>query len=80
MSNENPHTDNTGVLFFNSEEWRMEKPGRPEYTGEATVNGVRLRVAAWDKISKKTGKQFISLAFSIPQNDNPKPEQRKGGK
>ena len=56
--------DLSGVLFKNTEK-KTEK--HPDYQGDATINGQTYRLAAWIKTGKK-GK-FMSLAFSIPKED-----------
>jgi len=67
MSAEKPHNENTGVLFTNSDAWKKEKAGRPDFSGEITVEGKRFRLSAWNKISKSTGRAFLSLALTEDQ-------------
>ncbi|MFQ5622417.1 MAG: hypothetical protein ACE5FS_03375 [Paracoccaceae bacterium] len=52
------HSENTGTLF--KAEKKTDR--HPDYTGTATINGTRMRIAAWIKDGKK-GK-FLSLAFT----------------
>lgn len=73
MSAENPHRENSGVMFFNSPKWIEQKPGRPALGGECTVGGKRYRVAAWIK-ELPDGREFFSLSFA-----EPKPQEAKGG-
>ena len=51
---------NSGTLFKND---RKEKPTHPDYTGEADIDGVPMRISAWIKEGKR-GK-FMSLAFKL---------------
>lgn len=75
MSAERPHRDNSGVLFVNH---RRHTDKSPAYEGEATVAGVRYRMAAWEKQGKFD--KFYSLSFSIPQKaDATKPEGKEEG-
>jgi len=76
MSAEANHKDMTGVLFENSETWikaKLDGTVRPALGGECCVNGIRYRVAGWYQTSKKDGREFISLAFSLPQPPRGKP-------
>lgn len=65
---------NSGNLFAND---KGENPARPDFTGEANVDGVVYRVSLWKKTAK-TGKVYLSLSFtkkdaprSAPQNTRP---------
>lgn len=49
-----------GVLFKND---KKTKDNQPDYTGEANVDGVEYRMAAWIKQGQK-GK-FMSIAFTL---------------
>lgn len=51
--------DNTGVLFKNN---KKTSDKHPDFTGNITVNGKKLRLSAWTK-DGKAGK-FISLSVS----------------
>jgi hypothetical protein len=77
VSAEHAHKDGTGVLFENRAKWIAEKPSRPALGGEATISGKRWRVAGWFK-KTDAGNEFISLAFSEPQ-DKAQPPAQKGG-
>lgn len=57
--------DNTGALFGNDKDGNDK---RPDYTGDAMVNGAKMRVSAWAKISK-SGNAYLSLKFSEPRGD-----------
>lgn len=72
MSAEQPHKDNTGVLFVNSAKWKAQGVNRPDYGGECTIAGKRYRVAAWEKVSD-AGQAYLSLAFSLPAGKESKP-------
>lgn len=80
MSAEQPHKPNTGVLFPNSDKWREQKEGRPNYSGEISAvcpcchASNRYRVAAWNQVGKQSGKPFLSVKLSEPQ------EKKGGGK
>ncbi|MDD5061357.1 MAG: hypothetical protein PHN44_03635 [Candidatus Marinimicrobia bacterium] len=49
---------NTGILFENT---NKEEEKQPDYTGELDFNGLTLRVAAWNRVGRKSGKPYISL-------------------
>ncbi len=59
MTNKFP---NSGTLGRNK---YRKTDAQPEYTGEATINDVEYRLAAWVK-EGKDGK-FFSIKFSLPQ-------------
>jgi len=61
---DHPQKELTGILFPN-DKGNNEK--RPDWRGDATIGGVRYRVSGWIKQGKKG--QFISLAFTPPQQD-----------
>jgi hypothetical protein len=63
MSEQNPHHENSGALFLNSSKWIEQGKGRPDFSGEAEIDGKRWRISGWKKQSKRTGMDFISLAF-----------------
>ena len=54
--------ENSGTLFRNE---KGDNPKRPDYRGEALVDGVEYRVSAWVKDGKK-GK-FLSMAFDAKE-------------
>jgi len=70
MSEKQQQREMTGVLFKNE---NRKTDRAPEYTGECTINGKLLRIAAWIKDGRK-GK-FMSIQFSEPQQ-----QQRSGGR
>jgi len=54
--------DNSGVLFVND---KKEKENQPDYTGNITMNGIKMRLAGWKKTAKKDpSKQFLSISVS----------------
>jgi hypothetical protein len=64
MGQEYEKQNNSGTLFKNSYK-DPKKPGdakKPDYTGDALINGQQMRLSAWVKEGAK-GK-FMSLAFS----------------
>jgi hypothetical protein len=56
--------DNSGTLFKNSykDPKKLADAKKPDYTGDALINGQQMRLSAWVKDGAK-GK-FMSLAFS----------------
>ena len=54
--------ENSGALFRNE---KGDNPKRPDYRGEALVDGVEYRVSAWVKDGKK-GK-FLSMAIDAKE-------------
>lgn len=62
---------NSGSLFRNE---KKNAPNQPDYEGNALIGGKTYRIAAWIKDSK-SGKKYMSLAFSEPQP----PQYQQGG-
>lgn len=63
--------DGHGSLFKND---KGDNPARPDYRGDAMINGVHMEIAAWLKEGKK-GK-YMSLSFKPKgegQEHNPDP-------
>ena len=86
MSAEKPHQADTGAIFPNSEKWIAAGTNRPQHSGEASTacqacgHVSRWRLAAWNKIGKKSGEPLISLKFNVPENDKaPAPAPAEGG-
>src|SRR5580704_5660605 len=57
QENEMPKFDDTKSLF--PEEDRKNESG-PDFTGEIDIGGTKYRLAGWKRVSKKTGKKFLS--------------------
>ena len=55
--------NNSGALFRNTKEATDKKP---DYTGNATIEGRIYRVAGWMNKSK-TGTNYLRLIFTEPQ-------------
>ncbi|MGL4483499.1 MAG: hypothetical protein ACRCUS_00970 [Anaerovoracaceae bacterium] len=51
---------NSGVLFPNE---KKTKPNQPALKGKMDINGVSYWASAWRKLSKETGKSYISIAL-----------------
>lgn len=49
---------NRGSLFKND---KGDNLARPDYTGTLNIEGKEYRLAAWIKVSQKTGNKFLSL-------------------
>lgn len=65
MADRQPQREMTGVLFKNE---KRKSDRAPEYTGECTIDGKVLRIAAWLK-DGRNGK-FMSIQFSEPQQQS----------
>lgn len=63
--------DMSGTLFRETEK---TKETQPDYTGKVVVRGETLRIAGWLK-EGKSGKPYVSLAFSEPRK--PEPQKSK---
>lgn len=50
---------------------KKKKENSPDFFGSAMVNGVELRLSGWGKISKESGKFYISGYISPPQDQAP---------
>lgn len=58
--------DNSGALFKADPAKKAENPKRPDYEGNASINGVQYWLSAWIK-EGKSGK-FMSVAFKPKEN------------
>lgn len=56
----------SGVLFVNDKEGN---DARPDFTGKVQIEGVEYRLAAWKKTGNNSGKTFLSLKASLPQQE-----------
>lgn len=54
--------DNSGTLGKNK---YRKSDSQPEYTGKATIGGVKYRIAGW--MNENADGKFFGLKFSIPQ-------------
>lgn len=59
MSAENPHRNNSGILFKNR---KRNSEKAPDMTGECTINGQRFYVSSWTKQGQQG--DFRTLAFN----------------
>lgn len=66
MSGNYERKDLSGVLFING----RKDPGskQPDYSGNATVDGVEYRIAGW-KQKAKSGVVYLSLKFTEQDDD-----------
>ena len=77
MSDRYQQKDNSGHLFRND---RKEKDTHPDFTGEAMINGKKMRVSAWTKTiqnGENKGDKFLSLSFSEPWTGGKRPQNRQ---
>ena len=51
--------DNSGALFPVDE---LKTENHPNFTGKALIEGKRMQLSAWKKVSK-AGKPYLSLSF-----------------
>jgi hypothetical protein len=70
MNQQFQHKENMGSLFKND---KGDNPNRPDYTGDANINGEVMRVSAWVKEGQK-GK-YMSLSFSVPTTQQKAPQK-----
>lgn len=52
---------NSGVLFEN------EDTSKSDFSGSININGEEFWLNAWNKTSRKTGRNFISLKIGKPK-------------
>jgi hypothetical protein len=64
--------DNSGALFTNTK--RGDNDKAPAYTGDCLIDGREYRVAAWVK-KAKTGRSFMSLAFTPKEEARTAPDK-----
>ena len=68
--------ENTGSLFRND---KGDNPARPDYRGDAMVNGELMEIAAWIKpLPSDESKRFMSLSFK-PKEQRQEPKKSQGG-
>lgn len=75
MANQQYDNELRGVLFGNDKQGNQN---RPDYTGEATINGQKYRMAAWTKTSK-AGKDFLSVSFEVDDGTRKAPVNNGAG-
>ena len=63
--------DNSGIVSKNK---YKKLDSHPDITGEATVNGVKMKIAGWHKVSEKGS--YYSLQFKAEES---KPSQTSSG-
>ena len=69
--------DNNGSLFKNDRK-DPKNPAdekKPDYTGEAIINGEPMRLSAWIKNGKNNSK-FMSIAFSPKDGAGNRPQRQ----
>ena len=67
--------DATGALFKND---KGDNAARPDYRGDAMVNGELMEIAAWIKpLPSDASKRYMSLSFKPKQAQQAAPAQRK---
>lgn len=70
-------TDNgRGALFKND---RKAKDAHPHYTGNCTIDGVKYWVSGWIRDGKAGGSKYMSLAFRLADEQQPKVDARVPG-
>jgi hypothetical protein len=67
---------NSANLFLND---KGENPARPDFSGEANVDGVIYRVSLWKKTAK-SGKTYLSLSFQKKDSAPPAKAARPAAK
>lgn len=53
-----PYDDNMTFTLFKND--KGDNPKRPDYRGEALIDGRKLKLSAWLKESKRNGSKFLS--------------------
>jgi uncharacterized protein (DUF736 family) len=71
MSNE--AFNNTGRLFRND---RKKSDKQPDFGGDATIDGVKFRLAAWAKESNRADGKWLSIKFETESEYNERIESR----
>ncbi len=71
--------NNSGALFSNDKTGNDKKP---DYRGNLLANKEKVFISAWKRIASKTGNEFYSLSFNLPNSDfsikDPDSENNKG--
>lgn len=67
--------NNSGVLFKNTDK-KDKDDKKPDYRGNAEVDGVQYWVSAWIKEGKKggnmAGQKFLSMSFQVKDENGGK--------
>lgn len=58
--------DFKGTLEVNN---NKKSPNHPDYKGAFTVNGLEYNLAAWNKISKNTNREYLSISAQKPDDN-----------
>jgi hypothetical protein len=70
--------DATGALFKND---KGDNAARPDYRGDAMVNGELMEIAAWIKpLPSDASKRYMSLSFKPKQAQQAAPAPRQAPK
>lgn len=56
----------SGILFTNDQEGNDK---RPNYKGKIQIEGVVYELAGWIRTGTSSGKKFLSLKASLPNDD-----------
>ena len=68
--------NNSGVLFRNNKkDVNDPEDKKPEYTGQAEINGVEYWISAWKRVGKNSGTPFQSIKFEPKEQKNTEPER-----
>jgi uncharacterized protein (DUF736 family) len=69
------NNDNQGALFVND---KGDNPKRPDSRGRCVIDGKAYRISGW-KRKAKSGSNYVSLAFTRSEEDDPTTDQQATG-
>lgn len=71
--------NNSGAFFLNDKTGNDKKP---DYRGNLLANNEKVFISVWKRVASKTGNEFYSLSFNLPNTDfsikDPDSENNKG--
>lgn len=75
-----PNEKNNSGAFFENDKSGNDK--KPDYRGNLLANNEKMYVSVWKRVANKSGNEFLSLSFSVPNTDfskkDPDLENNKG--
>jgi len=63
-----------GKLFRNNKDGG--NPNWPDYGGDATINGVKVKISGWVRTPRNGGNKYLSLSFQPDDRQDAPPKEQ----